>query len=227
MPQTLNWGQEDFQLSKCRAVVRTQLGQTIPIIQPSNHSKQKHEEEKGPGIQSVQVVRWKKELRENPDARVGCGTVWGMEMSTDLHRTSSLPSSPEKREGGRPGAQGCRGRAGTGHPSQGPSLPGSPHSLQEGRGHSQAQKCVLRGQDRSRSTGGLLREEAVRSQANIHIGQGLGVYPLTSLLPLPTLIAPGAWIPSVAVFTGEGWREHGEGAHAGLGSQEEGESTPE
>lgn len=41
----------------------------------------------------------------------------------------------------------------------------------------------------------------------------------------PLLLPPGAWIPSLAVLTWEGWRENVEGARVGLGSQEEGESN--
>lgn len=112
---------------------------------------------------------------------VGDGTV---------HRIFSLPPSPVERKGGRPGTQSYKGRAGTGHRSHGPSLPGSPHSLQKAVDMAQLRSVFPEGRTGAGvpedSSG---RELAVSSQADIHVAQGLGVYPLTSLLPLPTLIA--------------------------------------
>lgn len=64
------------------------------------------------------VTKKREELRECPDgnAHRPC-------------RIPSLPSSPGEREGSGPEVQGCRDRAGAGHPSHGPSLLGFPHAL--------------------------------------------------------------------------------------------------
>lgn len=157
---------------------------------PSNHPKQNHEEEKRPGRPTVKVS-----LRRGRSS----GSAL-MEMPTDPCRIPSLPSSPGEREGSGPEVQGCRGRAGAGHPSHGPSFPGFPHApprlapvppttpprkavsrarlgnvFPKGRAGAESQRITL--------------EENCQLPADVRVGQGSRVYLLTSLLPLPALIA--------------------------------------
>lgn len=134
------------------------------------------------------VTREREDLRECPDgnAHRPC-------------RIPSLPSSPGEREGSGPEIQGCRDRAGTGHPSHGPSLlgcsacPSAPvpptttppkamrrarlvNVFPKGRAGAESQRITL--------------EENCQLPADVRVGQGSRVlYLLTSFLPLPALIA--------------------------------------
>lgn len=120
-----------------------------------------------------------------------------MEMPTDPCRIPSLPSSPGEREGSEPEVQGCRGRAGAGHLSHGPSFPGflTPPPTQSPppplpprqRAGPGLVMCSLRVGQEQRAKG-LLWKKTVHSLRMCELDKGLGyVYSPPSCLSLLSL----------------------------------------
>lgn len=135
-----------------------------------------------PGCPSQGVTPEREELRKCPDG--------------NAHRPLQDPLSAfqPRGEGRRwTGRSGLQGQGGTGHSSHGPNLPGFPYApppptpLPEAVAGPGLEIYFLRlGQKQSQR---IILEENCPLPAHVRFGQGSQVYLLTSLLPLPALIA--------------------------------------
>lgn len=153
--------------------------------------------------------------------QVGCGTVWGMEMSTGS--SPFLPAQWKGKEADQElRAVGAGQVLGTAHMA--PAFQGlrTPSRRQWTRPSSEV--CFLKvGQEPECQR--IPQEGSCQLPGRYPCGTRFGGISTHPSCLSPLLLPPGAWIPSLAVLTWEGWRENGEGARVGLGSQEEGESN--
>lgn len=77
---------------------------------------------------------------------------------------------PTFQPSGEGRSQGCRSRAGAGHPSHGPRLPGSLHPSRKAVDRARLGSVFPEGRAGAGVAGGLLRKATVNSQADVRVG---------------------------------------------------------